>query len=68
MSVLKGIAYAALLALLALIVAVAVASAYLPSYSDLTKYFNGALDEVAIYSTALTPERIWTHYQTGIRP
>ena len=37
MSVLKGIAYAALLALLALIVAVAVASAYLPSYSDLTK-------------------------------
>jgi penicillin-binding protein 1A len=37
MSILKGIAYAALLALLALIVAVAVASAYLPSYSDLTK-------------------------------
>src|SRR3954452_20634390 len=36
-SVLKGVAYAALLGLLALIVAVAVASAYLPSYSDLTK-------------------------------
>jgi penicillin-binding protein 1A len=35
--VLKGLAYAALLGLLALIVAVAVASAYLPSYSDLTK-------------------------------
>src|SRR5213082_1332581 len=36
-TVLKGLAYAALLGLLALIVAVAVASAYLPSYSDLTK-------------------------------
>jgi penicillin-binding protein 1A len=36
-SVLKGLAYAALLGLLALIVAVAVAVAYLPSYSDLTK-------------------------------
>ncbi|HEX5236915.1 MAG TPA: PBP1A family penicillin-binding protein [Sphingomicrobium sp.] len=37
MSVVKGLAYAALVAILALIVAVAVASAYLPSYSDLTK-------------------------------
>src|SRR4051812_9810402 len=37
MSVLKGIAYAALLALLGLVVAVAVATAYLPSYSELTK-------------------------------
>jgi penicillin-binding protein 1A len=37
MSILKGLAYAALLGLLALIVAVAVASAYLPSYGDLTK-------------------------------
>src|SRR3954463_1282545 len=36
-SVLKGLAYAALLGLLALVVAVAVASAYLPSYSELTK-------------------------------
>src|SRR5919106_877217 len=36
-SIIKGIAYAALLGLLALIVAVAVATAYLPSYSDLTK-------------------------------
>src|SRR6478735_10920629 len=36
-TVLKGIAYAALLGLLALIVAVAVATAYLPSYSELTK-------------------------------
>ena len=36
-SVLKGLAYAALLGLLALIVAVAVATAYLPSYSELTK-------------------------------
>ncbi|HUP66706.1 MAG TPA: PBP1A family penicillin-binding protein, partial [Sphingomicrobium sp.] len=35
--ILKGAAYASLLGLLALIVAVAVASAYLPSYSDLTK-------------------------------
>jgi penicillin-binding protein 1A len=35
--ILKGIAYAALLSVLALIVAVAVASAYLPSYSELTK-------------------------------
>src|SRR5256885_600395 len=34
---LKGVAYAALLSLLALIVAVADALAYLPSYSDLTK-------------------------------
>src|SRR3982751_942170 len=37
MSVLKGIAYAALLALLGLVVAVAVATAYLPSYGELTK-------------------------------
>ena len=36
-SVLKGLAYAAVLGLLALVVAVAVASAYLPSYSQLTK-------------------------------
>ena len=35
--ILKAIAYAALLSVLALIVAVAVAAAYLPSYSDLTK-------------------------------
>src|SRR3954452_4829908 len=37
MGILKGSAYAALLGLLALIVAGAVATAYLPSYSDLTK-------------------------------
>jgi penicillin-binding protein 1A len=37
MSVLKGLAYAALLGLLALIVAVAVATAYLPSYAELTR-------------------------------
>jgi len=37
MSVLKGLAYAALLGLLALVVAVAVATAYLPSYSELTR-------------------------------
>src|SRR6476659_1147599 len=36
-TVLKGVAYAAVLGLLALVVAVAVASAYLPSYSELTK-------------------------------
>ena len=36
-TVLKGLAYAALLGVLGLIVAVAVATAYLPSYSDLTK-------------------------------
>jgi penicillin-binding protein 1A len=36
-TVLKGLAYAALVGLLALGVAVAVATAYLPSYSDLTK-------------------------------
>jgi penicillin-binding protein 1A len=37
MTILKGLAYAALLSILALIVAVAVATAYLPSYADLTK-------------------------------
>src|SRR5205085_688776 len=37
MRIIKWFAYAALLSLLALIVAVAVATAYLPSYSDLTK-------------------------------
>ncbi len=37
MGIVKGIAYAALLSLLALVVAVAVAVAYLPGYSDLTK-------------------------------
>jgi len=36
-SIIKGVAYAALLGLLALIVAVAVATAYLPSYGTLTK-------------------------------
>ena len=35
--ILKGIAYAALLGILALVIAVAVATAYLPSYSQLTK-------------------------------
>src|SRR5215212_3849874 len=35
--IIKGVAYAALLSLLALIVAVAVATAYLPGYGDLTK-------------------------------
>src|SRR4051794_39056888 len=37
MSIVKGIAYAALLSLLALVVAVAVATAYFPSYGELTK-------------------------------
>src|SRR6059058_985745 len=37
MSIVKGAAYVVLLSLLALIVAVAVATAYLPSYADLTK-------------------------------
>ena len=37
MGIVKGVAYAAILSVLALIVAVAVATAYLPSYSDLTK-------------------------------
>jgi len=37
MRIIKGIAYGGLLALLALIVAVAVAVAYLPSYGELTK-------------------------------
>jgi len=37
MTIIKGIAYAALLSVLALVVAVAVATAYLPGYSDLTK-------------------------------
>jgi penicillin-binding protein 1A len=36
-SILKGIVYAAVLGVLALVVAVAVATAYLPSYSELTK-------------------------------
>src|ERR1700753_4189868 len=36
-SLLKGIAYAALVGVLGLVIAVAVASAYLPSYGDLTK-------------------------------
>src|SRR5690348_12875723 len=35
--VIKGLAYAALVGVLALIIAVAVAAAYLPSYGDLTK-------------------------------
>jgi penicillin-binding protein 1A len=37
MSVVKSLAYATILGILALVVAVAVATAYLPSYSDLTK-------------------------------
>src|SRR4029079_4197905 len=39
-SIIKGVAYAALLGLLALIVAVAVATAYLPSYGTLTKSYD----------------------------
>ena len=35
--ILKGVAYAAVLGLLALVVAVGVAVAYLPSYGELTK-------------------------------
>ena len=37
MRIVKALAYAALLGLLALVVAVAVAAAYLPSYSELTR-------------------------------
>src|SRR5436305_2672922 len=37
MGIIKGLLYAGLLSVLALIVAVAVATAYLPSYGDLTK-------------------------------
>jgi penicillin-binding protein 1A len=37
MGIIKGLAYAALLSILALVVSVAVAVAYLPSYSELTK-------------------------------
>ena len=37
MGVIKGVAYAAIVGLLALVVAVAVATAYLPSYGELTK-------------------------------
>ena len=37
MRIIKGLAYAALLSVLALVVAVAVATAYLPGYADLTK-------------------------------
>src|SRR5690349_19524401 len=37
MGIIKGLAYAAILSVLALIVAVAVATAYLPSYGELTK-------------------------------
>ena len=37
MGIIKGLAYAALVAILALVVAVAVAMAYLPSYDQLTK-------------------------------
>jgi penicillin-binding protein 1A len=37
MRIIRGLAYAALLSVLALIVAVAVATAYLPSYGELTK-------------------------------
>lgn len=37
MGILKGVAYAALVGVLALVVAVAVATAYLPSYGELTK-------------------------------
>src|SRR5678815_2836572 len=36
-TILKGIAYATLLGVLGLVVAVAVATAYLPSYSELSK-------------------------------
>ena len=37
MRIIKWFAYGALLSLLALVIAVAVATAYLPSYGDLTK-------------------------------
>jgi hypothetical protein len=28
-------------------------------------FFNGVLDEVAVYNTVLPPERVWTHYIVG---
>src|SRR5579875_504943 len=37
MGIIKGLAYAAILALLALVVAVGIAVTYLPSYAELTK-------------------------------
>lgn len=30
------------------------------------RYFDGIIDEVAIYKRALTPEEIWQHYQNGL--
>ena len=32
------------------------------------RYFNGLIDEVAYYDTALSPERIQAHYLAGIQP
>jgi Concanavalin A-like lectin/glucanases superfamily len=29
-------------------------------------FWNGGLDEVAIYKTALTPAQVLTHYQIGL--
>lgn len=32
------------------------------------KYWNGALDDVAVYNVALTPTQIAAHYRTGLDP
>jgi len=33
-----------------------------------TDFFNGEIDELAIYNSALSPARIATHYQVGVTP
>ncbi|MCH8044121.1 MAG: PEP-CTERM sorting domain-containing protein [Planctomycetes bacterium] len=31
-------------------------------------FFEGDIDEVAVYDTALSPERVLAHYEAGINP
>ena len=37
-------------------------------YDNMSEYFNGTIDEVSVYSTALSPARVLAHYNAGTNP
>jgi len=42
--------------------------AWMSFHGNLYRFLDGQLDEVAIYATALTPQRIAAHYQAALTP
>lgn len=41
---------------------------YLGSWKGTSAFYDGLLDEVAIYNLALSPDQVWAHYYAGIVP